>query len=310
MVTSDESSADLDAFDRFEASAWEGRVEGYAGFFGAITGRLVEPLLDLARVRPGTRLLDVASGPGYVAAEAVARGASACGVDVAEAMVTRARTKHPQIDFRQADAQALPFEDGAFDAVVGNFGLPHFGRPELAVAEGARVLTAGGRLALTTWDVPAEMRMFGVFLEAVAEVGAGPPDGLPPGPDVFRFSDDGEFRHLLEGPGLIDVDVRHVAFKHQVDSFDDLWHALQQGTVRMASLVLGQSEETRERIRAALERRLATYEADGRYEVPVSVKLAVGRKARLRAGVRRHDHVTAAGERIAADGVTVINPVP
>jgi hypothetical protein len=92
--------------------------------------------------------------------------------------------------------------------VVGNFGLPHFGRPELAVAEGARVLAPGGWLAVTTWDVPAEMRVFGVFLEAVAEAGAGPPDGLPPGPDVFRFSDDGEFRRLFEGQGLVDVQVR------------------------------------------------------------------------------------------------------
>ena len=118
--------------------------------------------------------------------------------------------------------------------------------------------------------------MFGVFLEAVADVGAGPPDGLPPGPDVFRFSDDGEFRRLLEGHGLIEVEVRRVAFTHPVVSSDDFWGALQTGTVRMASLVLGQSEDTRKRIRAAFERRLAAYRADGRFELPVSVKLAAG----------------------------------
>lgn len=277
---SHELSIDLDAFDEFEASAWEERVEGYSGFFGAITGRLVEPLLDVAQVGPGTRVLDVATGPGYVAAEAARRRATVCGVDVAEAMVARANAEHPEVEFMRADAQSLPFERGAFDAVVGNFGLPHFARPELAVAEGARVLAPDGRLALTTWDVPAEMRMFGVFLEAVGEVGAGPPDGLPPGPDVFRFSDDDEFRRLLEGEGLVDVEVRRIAFTHPVRAFDDLWRALQRGTVRMASLVLGQSEETREDIRAALERRLGTYGIDGHFDVPVSVKLAAGRKPR------------------------------
>jgi SAM-dependent methyltransferase len=277
-MASNEMSIDLDAFDEFEASAWEERVEGYAGFFGALTRRLVEPLLDVARVGPGTRMLDVATGPGYVAAEAARRGATVWGVDVAEAMLARAAAEHPGVEFTRSDAQSLPFADAAFDAVVANFGLPHFGRPELAVAEGARVLAAGGRLALTTWDVPAEMRMFGVFLEAVAEAGAGPPDGLPPGPDVFRFADDGEFRRVLEGQGLVDVDVRRIAFTHPVTSFEDFWRALQHGTVRMASLVLGQSEETRERIRAALERRLAAYGTDGRFDVPVSVKLAAGRK--------------------------------
>jgi SAM-dependent methyltransferase len=278
-MPNDELSIDLDAFDRFEASAWEDRVEGYAGFFGAVTDRLVEPLLDLARIGPATRVLDVATGPGYVAAEAARRGATVWAVDVAEAMVARARAEHPAVEFTRADAQSLPFDDGTFDAVVANFGLPHFGRPEQAVAEAVRVLAPGGRLALTTWDAPAQMRMFGVFLEAVREAGAGPPNALPPGPDVFRFADDGEFRSLLEAQGLIDVEVRRVAFTHPVESFADFWRALQRGTVRMASLVLGQSEKTRERIRAALDRRLAAYGTDGRFELPVSVKLAAGRKS-------------------------------
>ena len=261
-MASNEVSIDLDAFDDFEASAWEERVEGYKGFFGAVTGRLVEPLLDLARVGPGTRVLDVATGPGYVAAEAARRGGAVCGVDVAEAMVAQAVAEYPGVEFRQADAQSLPFEDGAFEAVVGNFGLPHFGRPELAVAEGVRVLAPGGRLALTTWDGPAEMRMFGVFLEAVGDAGAGPPDGLPPGPDVFRFSDDAEFQRLFEGQGLVGVEVRRIAFTHPVGSFEGFWDALQRGTVRMASLVLGQPDGTRERIRVSLERRLAAYATD------------------------------------------------
>ena len=110
-MASDELSTDLDAFDQFEASAWEERVEGYAGFFGAITGRLIEPLLNLARVGPGTRVLDVATGPGYVAAEAARRGATVAAVDVAEAMVARAAAEHPGIEFTRADAQSLPFED-------------------------------------------------------------------------------------------------------------------------------------------------------------------------------------------------------
>jgi SAM-dependent methyltransferase len=278
-MASEAARIDPDAFDTFEATAWEERVDAYASFFGEITGRLIHPLLDAVEVGPGTRLLDVATGPGYVAGRAAQRGATACGVDIAEAMLVRARAQHEGVEFTRGDAQALPFDDDRFDAVVGNFALPHLSRPEQAVSEAVRVLAPGGRLALTTWDVPARMRMFGAFLEAVGEAGAAPPDGLPPGPDVFRFADDDEFRRLFEAEGLVEVRVSRIEFIHRVERFEDFWEALQRGTVRMASLVLGQPEETRERIRQALVRRVADHASARGLELPVSVKLAAGRTA-------------------------------
>lgn len=72
---------DVEAFVRFEAEGWSQIPQGYHRFFGPITGRAAEPLLDAAGVGASTRVLDVATGPGYVAGRAVARGASAVGVD-------------------------------------------------------------------------------------------------------------------------------------------------------------------------------------------------------------------------------------
>jgi 2-polyprenyl-3-methyl-5-hydroxy-6-metoxy-1,4-benzoquinol methylase len=77
---------DLDAFTAFEAAGWDAKAAGYDDFFGRITGRLVEPLLDAVAVRRGARLLDVATGPGYAAAQAAERGASVVGVDIAEVL--------------------------------------------------------------------------------------------------------------------------------------------------------------------------------------------------------------------------------
>jgi len=119
-----------------EAAGWEGRAVG-----------------------PGARVLDVATGPGYVAARAAARGAAAVGVDIAAAMVSLAARRHPELEFRQGDAEALPFADASFDAVLGNFVMLHLGRPEQAAAEFARVLAPGGRLALTVWDLPQRSRL-------------------------------------------------------------------------------------------------------------------------------------------------------
>ena len=268
---------DPDAFNAFEAGGWEAKAAGYDRFFGGITSHLVEPLLDAASVGPRTRLLDLATGPGYVAARAAERGASVLAVDNAAAMISLARSLHPGLDFRRADAHALPFDEG-FDAVVGNFLILHLGRPDQAMAEFARVLRPGGKLALTAWDLPEHARFLGVFLDAVAEAGAATPEDLPTGPDFFRFSVDEEFDSLLREHGLEDREVRTIAFTHAVANADELWDGFLGGTVRTSALIVRQPEETRRRIRDCFDRLVREYERDGVLELPVSAKLASGRK--------------------------------
>jgi SAM-dependent methyltransferase len=176
---------DPDAFNRFEATGWEERADGYHRFAGAITTRVIEPLLEAAEIGRGMRVLDVATGPGYVAAACAVRGADVVGVDVAGEMVSLARRLRPEIDFRQADAEQLPFADGSFDAVLGNFFILHVGRPAQAAAELGRVLAPEGRLALSTWDAPERARLVGVLVDAVAEAGAQPPAHIRPGRRSF-----------------------------------------------------------------------------------------------------------------------------
>jgi ubiquinone/menaquinone biosynthesis C-methylase UbiE len=274
-----EPTVDADAFNAFEAAGWQRQAAGYDEFFGPITTRMVEPLLDAAGVGRGARLLDVASGPGYVAARAAERGASVVGVDIADAMISLARRLHPRLEFRSGDAEALSFRDGSFDAVVGNFVMLHLGRPERAAAEFARVLAPGGRVALTVWDLPQRARLLGVLVEAVAAAGASPPEHIPVGPPIFRFSDEQELVRLLQGQHLEDIEVRTIAFTHRESSADALWHGLLGGTVRVSALILHQPSETQRQIRAAFDRIVKQYEIGARLELPVSVKLALARKA-------------------------------
>jgi SAM-dependent methyltransferase len=271
-------TVDADAFNAFEAAGWEERAGGYHRFFGPVTSRVIDPLLDSAEVGPGTRVLDVASGPGYVAAACAARGATVVGLDIAHEMVALAGQLHPGIEFRQGDVERLPFDDGSFEAVVGNFLILHLGRPEQAAAELARVVAPGGRLALSAWDLPEHARLFGVVLDAIAEAGAAAPSDVPAGPPFFRFSEDAEFARLLASVGLIDVLVRTISFTHRLSSADDLWDGLLGGTVRTRVLVLGQPEEIQGRIRAAFDRIVSEYAVGGGLELPVAVKLASGRK--------------------------------
>jgi SAM-dependent methyltransferase len=269
---------DPDAFNAFEVAGWDAKANGYDRLVGGVTSRFAEPLLDAASVKAAMRVLDLATGPGYVAARAAERGASVVGVDVAPSMLALARRLHPGVDFREGNAEELPFDNGAFDAVVANFLILHLGRPQRGMAGMVRVLRRGGRLALTVWDFPERSRLLGVFVDAIAEARAAVPEDLPPGPDVFRFSDDDEFDALMREHGLEDRTVETVGFTHPVATADELWDGFLAGSLRVAALITTQPQETQERIRAAFDRLAAEYRADDGLELPVSAKLASARK--------------------------------
>ena len=271
-------TVDPDAFDAFEASGWEEKAVAYERFFGGITDRVVAPLLAAAAVGVGARVLDVATGPGWVAARAAERGASVVGIDVAEAMIVRAREANPGLEFRRADAHELPFADAAFDAVVGNLAIMHFSRPEQALAEFARVLSPGGTLALTAWAHPSQHRLAGVFLDAVAEARAMPPADLPRGPDFFRFSDDEAFAAALRRQRLVSPDVTDITFVQRFASADELWYGMLGATVRVAALVTRQPGAVRQRIRVAFDRLADGYRRGDGLELPVAIKLASAHK--------------------------------
>ena len=199
-------STDSNAFHDFERAGWERASEHYGNAFGALTMQAAGALLGAAQVSAGTRLLDVATGPGFIAGAAASLGAIVIGLDFAEAMIAESRRRHPAIEFRQGDAEALPFGDSTFDAVVMNFGLLHLARPEAAIAEAHRVLRPGGRYALTVWAPPGEAVGFGMTIGALQAHG-DPAVPLPEGPPFFRFSAGDEFAGTLEAAGFGDIEV-------------------------------------------------------------------------------------------------------
>jgi ubiquinone/menaquinone biosynthesis C-methylase UbiE len=274
-----EQPINADAFRDFERAAHDEIAEGYRRFFTAVTDYAVEPLLDAAAVRAGRRVLDVATGPGLVAFRAAGRGAAAVtGVDLAPRMLELAAAQCPRVDFRQADAENLPLADQSFDCVVSNFGLGHFPRPERALSEFVRVLTPGGAVAVSWWDVPARHRVMGIFFDAMNEAGATLPAELPTGPPMFRFSDDQELSGALHSAGVAEVMVRTFSFVHPLASPEELWDGILGGTVRTSIGIRRQPKEVQDRIRTAYERLVQAYAGPDGVKVPVAFKIGSGRR--------------------------------
>jgi SAM-dependent methyltransferase len=273
------SEYDPIAFDAFEEVGWGTKEAAhYDALAGRVTSRLADPLLDAVGAGPGKRVLDIATGPGYVAARAAERGADSVGLDFSEFMLAHARRGAPSVDFVHGNATALPFPDGSFAAATCAFLLLHLGRPEKAVTEAARVLAPDGRAAFSVWDEPSRSRWLGVVLDAITAAGAHPPADVPPGPPIFRFADDNEFTRLLAEAGFVDVAVKALEFPLQLESGDELWTGLLDGTVRVRPLILGQSPEMQRAIRARFDDLLEEYRTEKGFDVPVAVKLASGRK--------------------------------
>src|SRR5919197_5380837 len=139
-----------DEFWEFERDGWERAAARYEECWTDTT-LFVEALLDAAGAGAGSRLLDVACGPGFVSEAALARGTQPVGTDVAPAMLGRARLRCPGLPFVEGDAQQLPFDEASFDAVTMNFGILHLSRPDAALVEGCRVHASGGRVAFPAW---------------------------------------------------------------------------------------------------------------------------------------------------------------
>lgn len=276
-----ETRIDPDAFRAFERSAHDEIATGYRDFFVTITGYAVDPLLDAAEVSAGKRVLDVATGPGLLASRAASRGAArVVGVDIAPRMVAIAAALHPGIAFREGDAESLDFEDASFDAVLCNFGIGHFPRPELAIAEFARVTAPGGAVAISWWDVPARHRLNGIFFDAFNEAQASLPPDVPAGPPMFRFSEDHALAELLRSARLENVKVQGWSFEHGLVNVDTLWDGILGGTVRTSIGIRRQSPDVQQRIRAAFDRLVRPHVRVDGVRMPVAFKVGAGIKSR------------------------------
>lgn len=262
----------------FEAEGWNEQADTYDLLTGRVTARVSGPLLDAADVMAGHRVLDVACGTGGLSAAATRRGASPVGIDLATAMVDSARAALPGVEFREADAESLPFGDDRFDAAVGGFVLNHLPHPARCAEECARVVGPGGRVAFAVWDRPAHSPLIALLGQALEQAGGDRDAGVPDGPDDFRYADSGRMRRLLEGAGLDDVDVATVELTVQVDDADELWRGLAGGLVRAPAALAAHDEAAQAGVRAAFDELAAEFATPGGgLSVPAVVRLGAGR---------------------------------
>jgi ubiquinone/menaquinone biosynthesis C-methylase UbiE len=169
---------DLAAVKARQQGAWSSGDYAIVGTTLQIVG---EELCEALDIRPGRKVLDVAAGNGNVSLAAARRWCDVVATDYVPALLERARERADadrlDIEFREADAEALPFADGSFDVVVSTFGVMFTPDQDRAAAEMVRVCRSGGQIGLANWTLEG---FIGQLFKTIGKHLAPPPGARSP----------------------------------------------------------------------------------------------------------------------------------
>ena len=195
MIYTNEMMTMIQPHNERPARVWSSGGGNYSEISRGIADSIEHAVMRLDP-KPGERILDLATGTGWTSRLVARRGALVTGSDIAtgliEAAERQAMAERLPIRYLQADAEDLPFDDGAFDAVISTVGIMFATRPEAAAKELARVTRKGGRIALTTWT--ADGNVFKMF-QVMKAFMAAPPAPAPASP--FEWGNTDRIRQLL-----------------------------------------------------------------------------------------------------------------
>jgi SAM-dependent methyltransferase len=206
----------LEAIKQRQQATWASGDYAVIGTTLQIVGEMLCEAVDVAA---GWQVLDVAAGNGNASLAAARRGCDVTATDYVEALLARARLRADadglRLTTRVADAEALPFDDASFDAVLSTFGVMFTPNPERAAAEMIRVCRPGGRIGLANWTPNGFVgQMFKIVGAHVA-----PPAGVP-SPLVWGTED--RLRELFGHHAHVAVTRREYNFRFRsaADYFD------------------------------------------------------------------------------------------
>jgi len=222
-----------------------GRDE-YDDFMGRYSKVLAPLFADFAGIAAGVRALDVGAGTGALTAELLARGALVAAADPSPEFVAVLRKRFPDLEVREAPAEALPFQSGTFDVAVAQIVIGFMSDAPAGVAEMARVAR---HVAVCMWGI-AEVDMFAAIDQTADAIGAGR------GREPRRYRTPSEIHDLIAPLG--EVEAAELAVAAGYRDFDEFWSAMDRGVGPAGQWLASLDSEQREQAHEELFRRLGS----------------------------------------------------
>jgi SAM-dependent methyltransferase len=221
-------------------------ADAYDRFMGRYSIPLAPLFADFAGIASGQRVLDVGCGPGALTSELVRRlgPASVWAVDPSESFVNAIGQRQPEIDVRRAAAEALPFDDGSFDASLAQLVVHFMTDPVAGLREMARVSRAGGVVAASVWDFGGRTGPLSDFWEAARDLDPSVVDE-----SMFAGVQVGHLARLFEEAGLGRIEEGTLEVRVEHASFDEWWEPYTLGVGPAGAYVAGLDDGARHRLR-------------------------------------------------------------
>ena len=262
-------SFDTKQFKRLERAGYDRLGPRYLAAAGA-RSELAAALLAAARLEPGQRLLDLASGPGLLARDAgavVGPNGLVIASDISEGQLACC----PDLPRVAADGEALPFAATCFDRVLCGLGLMFFPDEQAALREIRRVLAPHGRLALSVWGAADDVPLVECALACMRRL-------LPPPrvarPSIFRCGEAGELDRRLAGADFCDIEIRPHRFTVGFADASAYWQGFLDLAGGAAESLARLPAEKQQALAAAVAAELAPYAVSGGYRLTSTVLLA------------------------------------
>lgn len=258
--------------------SWQDSAAKYAELSSRLFGPASEAFAEFSGAVPGDRVLDVACGPGTLTARLAARVGAQGGVvgcDLAPAMLELAKKAVPSAEFKEASAEALPFEDNSFDAVACQLGLMLFARPEKALFEMVRVARRGGDVACLVQGTANGMVFTSLPMRTF--VRHAPELKVPGGPTLYAFGGHGALTDAMESAGLTAIVEKRLKGTYRFASAEDYWVGLKGGG-RTARMLGSLPPEKQQAVQREVIEGARAYAQGGGVEIPYEFALARGLK--------------------------------
>jgi SAM-dependent methyltransferase len=246
-------------------------------------GPATEVMLDMAGIREGSRVLDVAAGTGgqsFAAARRVGPGGSVLATDISPNLLAFAAQRAREaglgnVETAVLDGEQLDVQEASFDAVISRVGFIYFPDQQAALRGMWRALKPGGKLAGIVYSTAQANEFFSVPVSIIRRRAELPPPA-PGQPGPFSFGEPGVIEGAYERGGFSAVETRRLAAPLRLASAAECVRFQQESFGALHQMLGGLSDEGRADAWAEIEQALGRFERDGGFEAPCELIVAAG----------------------------------